>query len=54
MEQFGAAVAEIAGEYTEVAFEILGAMEAVHPTDPQFYLFVAPGLRSGLAGSAVR
>ena len=56
MEQFGAAVAEISAEYTDAAFELLGAMEAVHPSDPHFYLFFVgtrPPFQSRGIGSAV-
>ncbi len=47
--QFGAAISEQSGEYAEVAFEILGAMEAVHPADPHLYLpFI--GIRPAFQG----
>lgn len=39
-EELPAALVEIAAEYEERLFEILGLMEAKHPTEPHYYLFL--------------
>jgi ribosomal protein S18 acetylase RimI-like enzyme len=49
MAEFGAAIAELTGDYAERGFALMAAMEAVHPTEEHYYLFFV-GARPGFQG----